>query len=232
MLRPQRLPQPCAPSRSGSTGSSTAMSGPGAFERSMPALAQMNPWWVSAITSDPRRRTIRRLSRSTSSSWRGSPSSPASSIARGEGPTSARSTTRPSALATALCAITITSPGSSSGAAATTNAGQVGALGDLPGQPQRRDLERHPSSIPAAASAAPGELGPGLGIAHDRVGHDRPSAAGLDRGGQAGVGGVDHDRVDQAAVVGGHSRRRRPRVRVIASCRQQARAEPRRPRSG
>ena len=43
-----------------------------AFDRSIPALAQMNPWCVSAISSDPRRRTIRRLSRSTIPAMRGS----------------------------------------------------------------------------------------------------------------------------------------------------------------
>ncbi len=55
-----------------------------AFEWSTPADAQMNPCWVSVITSGPRSRMIRFASRRITSTSRGSRSSPASSRAFSE----------------------------------------------------------------------------------------------------------------------------------------------------
>ena len=85
----------------------------GAFEESTPAEAQTNPCRVSAITSGGRLRTIRADSLRITSSRRGS-SPPASSRARSDGSTSSNRTIRPSALETAFCAITSTSPSASS----------------------------------------------------------------------------------------------------------------------
>src|SRR5205085_1979797 len=84
---------------------------------STPAEAQTKPCRVSAMTSGGRVRTRRALSRRITSSRRGS-CSPASSRAWADGLTSASRTMRPSALETTLCATTITSPSSSSTAAA------------------------------------------------------------------------------------------------------------------
>src|SRR5439155_2134704 len=110
-----------AAERSGSSGSRTTMSGSGAFEPSTPAEAQTKPCRVSAITSGGRVRTSRALSPRITSSRRGS-SPAARSRACADGSTSARRTTRPSALETTLCATTITSPSSSSTAAAISAA--------------------------------------------------------------------------------------------------------------
>ena len=90
------------------------MPGSGAFEASTPADAQMKPWLVSAITSEPRVRTTRFASRRTTSIRRGSPS-PASSRARADGSTSSRRTMRPSIFEIAFCATTSTSPSSQLG---------------------------------------------------------------------------------------------------------------------
>jgi len=97
---------------SGSSGSSAAHPG-GTLERSTPAFAQTKPWRVSAMISPRSIRTIRTLSRSTSSICRGSRSQrrPYSS-ASGEGSTVSSATRRPSALETSFCVTTSTSPGS------------------------------------------------------------------------------------------------------------------------
>ena len=88
---------------SGSSGSKTSVPGSGAFEASTPAAAHTKPCRVSAMTSSPRRRTIRRASLSTSSSF-----SPR--------------TTRPSAFEITLCDTTSTSPFSKSAASAISAA--------------------------------------------------------------------------------------------------------------
>ena len=67
---------------SGSTGSRTTVPGSAAFDGSTPADAQTKPWRVSAITSAPRERTTRFVSRRITSTLRGSLTSPASSRAR------------------------------------------------------------------------------------------------------------------------------------------------------
>ncbi len=102
---------------SGSTGSRTRRSSPGVFDASTPAEAQTKPCRVSAITSGGRERTTSRLSRRITSARRASPSSPASSIARADGSTSASRTTRPSTFETAFWATTTTSPSCSPPAA-------------------------------------------------------------------------------------------------------------------
>ena len=68
------------------------MPGPFAFEASTPADAQTKPCRVRAITSGGRERTTSADSRRITSTCRGSPSSPASSTARGDGSTSSRRT--------------------------------------------------------------------------------------------------------------------------------------------
>ena len=98
---------------SGSSGSRITVPGPFAFEASTPAEAQTKPCRVRAITSGGRERTTSADSRRITSTCRGSPSSPASSTARGDGSTSSRRTTRPSTFDTAFWATTTTSPSSS-----------------------------------------------------------------------------------------------------------------------
>ena len=136
------------------------LSAPGAFERSIPALAQTNPWCVSAISSDPRRRTIRRLSRSTISARRGSPSGPASSIARADGVTSRRSATRPSDLLTALCDTTTTSPCSSDGAAPSSSPARSAPASISPGTASGRISSLTRRSRPHPAPRAPAAPAP------------------------------------------------------------------------
>ena len=67
------------------------MPGPRAFDASTPAEAQTKPCRVCEITSGGRERTTSTASRRITSTCRGSPSSPASSIARADGSTSSRS---------------------------------------------------------------------------------------------------------------------------------------------
>ena len=78
--RSRRRPGRCAPAAlsrmraaeaSGSSGSSTTVPAPFAFDASTPADAQTKPCRVSAITSGGRDRTTRTLSRRISSRWRG-----------------------------------------------------------------------------------------------------------------------------------------------------------------
>ena len=100
------------PRRRGRAGAGSACPGPLAFDASTPAEAHTKPCRVRAITSGGRERTTSADSRRITSTWRGSPSSPASSTARGDGSTSSSRTTRPSTFDTAFCATTTTSPAS------------------------------------------------------------------------------------------------------------------------
>src|SRR5436190_386584 len=112
----------------------------GAFDASTPALAQMNPWRVSAMMMPRSMRTIRLDSRRTTSTTAGSfPYRAAQSRARGDGATSASGTTAPSAFDTNFCATTNTSPSSI-------------AIADSP----TAAAIDPPRSIPAVASARSG----------------------------------------------------------------------------
>src|SRR5713226_456760 len=80
------------------------------LEVSTPALAQMNPWAVSEISTPRSIRTIRFDSRNTTSTTRGSLSKAAAqSRARGDGSIESRFTARPSAFEMIFCATTKTS---------------------------------------------------------------------------------------------------------------------------
>ena len=90
---------------------------------SMPLLAHTKPWWVSVMSTGPTMRTMRRDSRSTSSTTRGSLSHfAAHSVANPDGVTSSSSTVRPSALDTIFDVTTSTSPSTTSVAAAISAA--------------------------------------------------------------------------------------------------------------
>ena len=73
---------------SGSSGSNITVPGPFALDASTPADAQTKPCCVRAITRGGRERTTSADSARITSISRGSPSLPASSIARGDGSTS------------------------------------------------------------------------------------------------------------------------------------------------
>ena len=113
------------------------MPGSAAFEWSTPAEAQTNPCRVSAITSPPRERTMRAVSREDHLELRGG-RSPARR-ARGAlgGLDVLERTTRPSAFETTFCATTTTSPSSSSARRGDQRA-EIVPLADL-GQPLDRD---------------------------------------------------------------------------------------------
>ena len=71
---------------SGSLGQQDERAGSAAFDASTPAFAQTKPWRVRQISRRARRARARRLSASTTSTWRGSlPCSAASSRARSPG---------------------------------------------------------------------------------------------------------------------------------------------------
>ena len=125
----------------------------GAFEESIPALAQTKPWWVSQITVPPRRRTIRALSERISSHRAGSlPVSWARARAGAPGRMPASSTIRPSALLTTFWATITTSPGTTPSAAA--RAESIPARSS-PGSHlgQRRQRPEPQRALPAPARA-------------------------------------------------------------------------------
>ena len=73
------------------------------LEASMPPLAHTNPCGVSVMITPLAMRTMRRASRRTTSTWRGSRSQrSANAIASGRGSIAVRSTIAPSALLTDL----------------------------------------------------------------------------------------------------------------------------------
>src|SRR5918997_1973190 len=121
---------------SGSRGRRQTVSSPGTFEASTPALAQTKPWRVSEMTTPRSMRTTRRLSRKTTSIWRGSfPHRDAYSLASGEGSTVLRSTRRPSALLITLWVTTSTSPGRRTGPTASATSPSRSSPGRTSGKP-------------------------------------------------------------------------------------------------
>ena len=103
--------QSCIAERSGSSGRRTTLPF-GALETSTPPLAQTNPWCVSTISTPRSIRTMRLLSRKTTSTMRGSLLYfSAHCCARAEGAIVSKRTIRPSALLTIFWATTKIAPG-------------------------------------------------------------------------------------------------------------------------
>ena len=123
---------------SGSTGSSTTV--PAARRVRGVDAGRCADEAVAGLGDHERRPRAhdRVASRRITSTWRGSPSSPASSRARGRRLDVVERTTRPSTFETAFCATTTTSPSSSRDALGDRAAGQVVALARSPGRPSTR----------------------------------------------------------------------------------------------
>ena len=206
---------------SGSRGSSTADVGAGCVRAVDAGVGADEAVVGLAIRSAPRRRTIRRALAQHQLGCRASPPSPASSARQAGRLDVARSTTRPSALLTALWDTTTTSPSSAAGPRPRAAGGEVGARRrSRPRTGNGRMLDCSARG-PAASERRCGQpRGGPRGRASPRRRRSGRRPARPDRRRQLRVAAVEHQRAGQRRVQPGHAGRRSaswPSERSIAA---------------